>query len=93
MLLKLLKLKANEAIRSGAIATSSSGSVTLPEDLQRAGAVDARGLGQLLRDRLQRAERDEEEVRELSQTLTRMHDTFAHVRVEEPRDVECEASG
>ena len=28
MLLKLLKLKANDAIRSGATATSSSGSVT-----------------------------------------------------------------
>ena len=34
-----------------------------PEDLPGAAAVDARGLGQLVRDRLQRAERDEEEVR------------------------------
>ena len=55
MLLKLLKLNANDAIRSGATATSSSGSVTRRKTCQRAAAVDARRLDQLRRNRLQRA--------------------------------------
>ena len=64
MLLKLLKLNANEAIISGATATRRSGQRDPAEDLPGARAVDPGGLDELSGDRLQRAERDEEEVGE-----------------------------
>ena len=67
-MLKLLKLNANEAIRSGATATSSSGSVIRRNTCQAPAAVDARRLDELPGNRLERPERDEEEVGEAPAT-------------------------
>ena len=87
MLLKLLKLNANDAIRSGAVATSSSGSVTLRNTWQPAGAVDTRRLRQLLGHRLQRAGADEEPVREPEPDVDEDARHLGPGRVEEPGDV------
>ena len=63
MLLKLLKLKANEAISSGATDDQQQRQRDLAKDLPRPAAVDPRSLLQLDRDGLERAERDQEEIR------------------------------
>ena len=79
MLLKLLKLKANDAIRSGAVATSSSGSVTLrntwspPAPSTRAASVSSSGTA------CSAPVQTRNQYGNPSQTLTRMHDTFAQV--------------
>ena len=90
MLLKLLKLNANDAIRSGAVATRSSGSVTLRNTCSAAGAVDPCRLRQLLGDRLQRARADEEPVREAEPDVDEDARHLRPGRVEEPGDVGAE---
>src|SRR3990170_7021461 len=78
MLLKLLKLKANEAIRSGATATIRSGSVTRREICKRAppstraASVSSAGIDW-------RAPRQtRKKYGKVSQRLTRVMETFAH---------------
>ncbi len=61
-----------------------------PEDLERAGAVDASGLRQLGGDRLQRGRVDEEEVREAEPDVDEDAGDLRPLRIEEPRDVEPE---
>ena len=75
MLPKLLKLNANEAIKWST--TISSSGMCLRKTC-RPSAVHARGLLQLRQDRLERSERDRE-YGEVSQTLTRIPETFAQL--------------
>ena len=87
MLLKLLKLNANDAIRSGPTATRRSGSVTrrkicnAPPPSTRAASVSSSGID------CSAPIETRKKYGTVSQTLTRMHDTFAPVRVEQPRNV------
>ena len=90
MLLKLLKLNANDAIISGATATSSSGSVTFRK------TCHARCRRRRAPPRYSSAGIDcsaPSETRKkygnVSQTLTRITETRAHVRVEQPGDAGC----
>ena len=91
MLLKLLKLNANDAIISGATATSSSGSVTRRKICHGTAAVDVGGLCQLLGIDCSAPIETRKKYGTVSQKLTRMHETFAQFGVEEPRDVDVEA--
>ena len=90
MLLKLLKLNANDAISSGATATSSSGSVTLrntchaPPPSTRAASVSSAGID------CSAPSETRKKYGNVSQTLTRMHRDLRPPRVEEPRDVDVE---
>ena len=77
MLLKLLKLNANDAISSGATATSSSGKVTRrkicsgPPPSTRAASVSSSGIDWSAPIETRK------KYGTVSQVLTRMHDTFA----------------
>ena len=79
MLLKRLKLNANDAISSGAVATSRSGSVTfrntcrLPAPSTRAASLSSSGTA------CRAAVHTRNQYGKPIQTLTRMHDTFAQV--------------
>ena len=85
MLLKLLKLKANDAIRSGAVAMSSSGSVILrkiwngPPPSTLAASTSSFGID------WSAPRQTRKKYGTVSQVLTRITENFAHVGVEEPR--------
>ena len=87
MLLKRLKLNANEAMRSGADATRRSGKVTLRNTCQPARAVDAGRLRELARGSPAELRcQTRKKYGKPSQKLTSRHDTLAHVG-REPRDL------
>src|SRR3954447_23923067 len=77
MLLKLLKLNAKDAISSGDVATSTSGSVTRlkicagPPPSTRAASVSSTGIACSAPIEMRK------KYGTVSQKLTRMHDTFA----------------
>ena len=79
MLLKLLKLKANDAIRSGAAATSSSGKVTFRNTCgplapsTRAASLSSSGIA------CRAPVQTRKKYGKPSQKLTRMHDTLAQL--------------
>src|SRR2546430_1882460 len=79
MLLKLLKLKANDAIRSGVVATSSNGSVTRrkichgPPPSTWAASVSSCGIDWSAPIETRK------KYGTVSQKLTRMHETFAQL--------------
>src|SRR5262245_26067889 len=79
MLLKLLKLNANEAIRSGAVATRRSGSVILRNTCldvapsTRAASVSSAGIA------CSAPVQTRKKYGKPSQRLTRMQETFAQV--------------
>ncbi len=79
MLLKRLKLNAKDAIRSGAVATRSSGSVTLAEDLERPApstrAASVSSSGTACSAPVQTRNQYGKPI----QMFTRRHETFAHV--------------
>ena len=90
MLPKLLKLKANDAIRSGATTMNSSGSVTFrntchgPPPSTRAASVSSVGIDWSAPSEI------EEEVREGQPDAHEDHGDLRPVGVEEPRDVDVQ---
>ena len=87
---KLLKLKANDAIRSGAVATRRSGSVTFRKTCRavapstRAASVSSAGIA------CRAPVADEEEVREAEPEVDEDAGHLGPGRVEQPRDVDPE---
>ena len=93
MLLKLLKLNANDAISSGATATSSSGSVTLrntcqaPPPSTRAASISSAGID------CSAPSETRKKYGNVSQTLTRITETFAQFESKSHGMFDVEESG
>ena len=87
MTLKLLKLNAKDEISSGAMETSSSGSLMERKISPRAGTVHPCGLVDVLGQRLQGAGADQEHVREAEPEVHHQHADLGQPGIGQPGDL------